>query len=707
MINSSGIILTGTRDSRLSLAQTRQTIEQLKEVFPEIRFDIVPMSSPGDRDKTTDLRLTSGDFFTRDLDDAVLTGRIDCAIHSAKDLPEPLAAGLDLLYLPWAEDPRDVLILRQGQTVIPPAPRVGVSSVRREEYCKKRFPDAVIKSIRGNIEQRIEQLDRGDYDLLVMAAAGLNRLGLDQRISEYIPPTELPTPPGQGKLALTFREGDKRFKLIRSLFVKPVIFAGAGVGTANNATLGAVAALRHAEICFYDALCPDGLLGLLPSSAEKISVGKRMGKHSLRQAEISLLLADAARRGLAVVRLKGGDPGIFGRLAEETGLLDKYALPYRVLPGISSLNAATTGTGLLLTRRGSSRCFSVTTPRKSGSGAIEWPTAAERHDQPQVFFMATAGLPEICAHLRQDGYPDDLPVSVVFNAGDEDEKIITGTLDSIAGLVGSATSPGLVIAGRIADRRYLFRHHGALRGMRVLFAGSTTLQAKAAEIIRRYDGRPVIRPMISLNAAPDAAEKLRNMKADWLTVTSPSAAELLFSAAEASQFDLRHLPKLAVCGPGTAEPFMQRGIFPEICPEHDFGTIGLINELKARLAPDDTVVRLCSDLAEPLPFAMKNIVFYHNNTIHYDTVPEFDAVLFTSKSAVKAFAENFTPAALTDKLVCAIGNPTASALASLSVPMKILTGADASMEQLVYALAKHQVNRHITELNGDSSHVIS
>ena len=198
MKNLSKAILTGTRDSRLSLAQTRQAIERLCGIFPSLKFELVSMSSPGDRDKATDLRLTPGDFFTRDLDEAVLEGRIDCAVHSAKDLPDELPAEMDLLYLPWTEDPRDVLILPQGVSVIPDAPRIGVSSARREDYCRKRFPDAVMLSIRGNIDQRIRQLDIGDYDLLIMAAAGLNRIGMADRISEYIPLHELTTPPGQG-----------------------------------------------------------------------------------------------------------------------------------------------------------------------------------------------------------------------------------------------------------------------------------------------------------------------------------------------------------------------------------------------------------------------------------------------------------------------------------------------------------------------------
>jgi len=658
------------------------------------------MSSPGDRDKVTDLRLTPGDFFTRDLDEAVCSGQLDAALHSAKDLPDPLPAGLDLVYLPWAEDPRDVLILPFGRDSIPPLPRIGISSGRREEYCRKRWSGAIMKPIRGNIEQRIAQLDRGDYDLLIMAAAGLNRLGLVSRISEYIPLIELVTPPGQGKLALTFRPGDRRFQLIRSLWAKPVIFAGAGIGSLANTTRGTMAALREADICFYDALCPPGLLDLLPPNAEKIAVGKRCGKHALPQEEISERLVDAARRLLSVVRLKGGDPGIFGRLTEETESLDRYALPYRVLPGVSSLTAATSTTGLLLTRRGVSRGFSVSTPRERGSATIKPLSSHEQHELPQVMFMAAAELAAICTNWQKNGYAATLPAAVIFDACGETEEIITGTLADLPDKVKRDPRPGLLIAGKNAAKRYLFPRHGALRGMKILFTGSTTLQEKAAAQILRHDGCPVLRPMIRLDAVPEAAELLyRAAVADYLIVTSPAAAELLLVVAKASRFDLRRLPKLAVCGPGSAAPFLRHGIYPEICPERDFGANSLAEALQQQIRPGEQAFRLTSDLAAPLSATITDIKFYHNQTVFYDTMPKFDAALFTSASTVRAFVENFTATPLRDKPVAAIGKPTAAALSTLAIP-DIITGTEATLEAMVEALARRQVLRQFEQLNG-------
>ncbi|NQT91890.1 MAG: hydroxymethylbilane synthase, partial [Lentisphaerae bacterium] len=343
----------GTRSSKLARVQTRAALDRLEAQFPGCVFDDLPLSSPGDRDLATDLRETPADFFTRDLDERLLNGELDCAVHSAKDMPDPVCEGLDWFWLPWREDPRDVIILAPGRKLsdLPPDAVIGVSSDRREDYCRRRFPDAQQRSIRGDIEERLQQVDAGDYDVLVMASAALIRLGLQDRITEWIPLEDLPSPDGQGYLSVTFRSGDERFTRMRSLFVKTVTFGAGGVGSSGTCTLDVLGAVRECDVCLHDALMGMGTLDQLSPGAERIHVGKRCGRHSLPQPEITGLIARYARRGLRVLRLKGGDPGIFGRLAEEVDALDRLELPYRVLPGVSSLTAATTATGMLLTRR--------------------------------------------------------------------------------------------------------------------------------------------------------------------------------------------------------------------------------------------------------------------------------------------------------------------------------------------------------------------
>ncbi len=226
------VLKAGTRSSKLAIIQAKNAISQLQCWYSDLKINIIPFSSPGDRDKTTDLRNSPSDFFTRDLDEAIRDGKIDFAIHSAKDLPEPMPEWLDWFWLPYNEDQRDCIVLPIGKSLadMPNNPVIGISSERRAEYCRRRFPSATQKAIRGTIEERLQQLDSGSFDAIIMASAALIRLGLSNRITEYIPLTDLPPPAGQGFLAITFKKDDALFQKIRTLFVKPVAFAGAGAG---------------------------------------------------------------------------------------------------------------------------------------------------------------------------------------------------------------------------------------------------------------------------------------------------------------------------------------------------------------------------------------------------------------------------------------------------------------------------------------------
>ena len=209
MKNGHLVLKAGTRPSRLALTQTRAALDRLEEMLPGVKFEMVPIASVGDTDRTTDLRESPPDFFTRELDAALLRDEIDLAVHSAKDLPDPMDEHIDAFWLPWREEPRDVLIFSKGRTIadLPANPVIGVSSERRADYCARRFPNGIQKNIRGNIEERIAQVDEGTYDIVVMAAAALIRLGLTGRISEWIPLDELDVPEGQGYLAVTLRNG--------------------------------------------------------------------------------------------------------------------------------------------------------------------------------------------------------------------------------------------------------------------------------------------------------------------------------------------------------------------------------------------------------------------------------------------------------------------------------------------------------------------
>ncbi|MDP6524423.1 MAG: uroporphyrinogen-III C-methyltransferase [Kiritimatiellia bacterium] len=702
------IFKTGTRSSRLAVVQTGNALRKLEEQFPQCRFEEVLLSSPGDRDLVMDLRESSNDFFTRDLDDKVLSGELDCAVHSAKDVPDPPAEGLDWFWLPWKEDRRDAIILPAGKTMadLPDRPAIGVSSDRREAYSLRRFPSAELRSIRGNIEERLEQLDAGDFDIVIMAAAALVRLGLTERISEWIPLEDLPPPEAQGTLCLTFRDGDERFVRMRSLFVKAVTFAGAGVGSSGTCTLDAMKALRRCDICLHDALMGPDLIDLLPPSVECVHVGKRSGRHSLPQEEITALIGKHARKGQRVVRLKGGDPGVFGRLAEEVDFLDALHIPYRVLPGVSSLSAASTGTGMLLTRRGLSRGFCVMTPRLKGGGTSS--VAGDvRAKLPMVFFMAVSVTDQIARELIEDGVSAETPAAMVFGAGGDQSYTVSGTLKNIGEKISatSHTLPGTLIIGEVAGYSYETKW-GALQGKRTLITSSAALQDKAAGLVHDAGGRPVCRPLIKLVPDSKALERVRHLdKYDWVVLTSPSAVRCFHELLRQAATDIRSLPKLVTCGGGTSQVFKEMDLAVDIQPTENFGAEGLLKTVEPLVTDGTRVLRLRSDkagsgLAETLRelgAEVDDCILYQNEPIAYDSEPAFDAVFFASASAVEVFDSHWGADSLTGKTVVAIGQPTLRALEKRGITADIV-GPEATVESSIEALAEYCVKLSIVEM---------
>jgi len=700
MKSSSEVFKVGTRSSPLAVLQTKGVVAQLEACLPGSRWDVVAISSPGDRDQVTDLRQSPPDFFTRDLDEQVRNGILDCAVHSAKDLPDPVSEGLDWVWLPWQEDSRDVLIRPAGHAManMPAKGRIGVSSERREAYCRARFPEARQLPIRGTIEARLRQLDQGEFDLVVMAGAALNRLGLGNRITEWIPANVLPPPDGQGTLAMTFRAEDERFRLLRRLFVKSVTFAAAGVGSAGACTLECLNALKRCDVCLHDTLLGHDLIGMLPPTVKCIDVGKRCGQHSMPQDETTYLITRYARRGQRVVRLKGGDPGVFGRLAEEVDALDELGLPYRVMPGVSSLSSATSTTGKLLTRRGVSRGFTVMTPRKEGGGTGSV-NADERRTLPIVFFMALSVADEVARQLMAEGMAPTTPASVVYGAGSDQSFSITSDLANIAARIKETDTemPGLLIVGEAA--KYQYPNWGALEGRRVLLTASQALQDKSADLVNDYGGIPVCRPLIKLEIAKEAMECIQKMTSyDWVVLTSPSAVRCFGELLKSAWADLRKVPRLVTCGGGTSRELWALGLQADIAPKSDFSAESLLRTVKPVIKPGQRILRLRSDkagssLAESLRAMggiVEDCVLYHNQPIPHEEKPAFDVVFFASASAVEVYDQQWGIASLKGVFVVAIGKPTLAALTERGAAADLVP-PEATVESSLEALAGYFV----------------
>lgn len=207
-------LLIGTRGSALALCQAHTVAEALRVAHPELEIDIRTIQTQGDKTQATNVPLSSfGEkgIFAHELEAALLSGTIDLAVHSMKDMPHTLPPGLTIAAIPEREDPRDCMI---GHTLdtLPHGARVGTGSVRRRALLWSRRPDLNCLEIRGNIDTRLRKWRDGQYDAICLAAAGLNRLGLQDTITEYLDPAWFTPDPGQGALCLEARADNIRVR---------------------------------------------------------------------------------------------------------------------------------------------------------------------------------------------------------------------------------------------------------------------------------------------------------------------------------------------------------------------------------------------------------------------------------------------------------------------------------------------------------------
>lgn len=197
----------GSRESRLAMIQSNTVVEFLAS--KGIPAELVTMKTTGDKilNKTLD-KIGGKGLFVKELDQALVDGRSDLSVHSLKDMPMEVPAELPILAFSRREDPRDVLVLPEGETEIDFRKPIGSSSFRRRIQIEKLFPQARVESVRGNVQTRLRKLDEGQYGAIVLAAAGLKRLGLEHRISRYFSPQEMLPAAGQGILVLQGRAGE-------------------------------------------------------------------------------------------------------------------------------------------------------------------------------------------------------------------------------------------------------------------------------------------------------------------------------------------------------------------------------------------------------------------------------------------------------------------------------------------------------------------
>jgi hydroxymethylbilane synthase len=299
----------GTRASKLALAQAGTVRDAIAAALPGADVRLVTFTTSGDRIQDRLLSEIGGKgLFTQEIEAALLAGDIDCAVHSLKDMPAESPAGLIIAAIPEREDPRDALIDPAGVDSIdalPPQARLGTASLRRQTQARHRRPDLVIVPLRGNVDTRLAKLERGEADAILVAAAGLNRLGLGHLPTGYVDPFDCPPAPGQGALAIQARAEGADAPWLAALRHAPTALAVAAErgalttleGSCRTA-IGAYARLDGGRLLLVvEALTPDGARRFRREGAIAVAEGEA----AARALGLELGAQVAAEGGAALV----------------------------------------------------------------------------------------------------------------------------------------------------------------------------------------------------------------------------------------------------------------------------------------------------------------------------------------------------------------------------------------------------------------------
>ena len=374
-----------------------------------------------------------------------------------------------------------------------------------------------------------------------------------------------------------------------------VYLVGAGPGDPGLLTVKGARALAEAEVVVYDRLLEPSLIELAPASAERVFVGKERGRQALTQTEINELLVAEGLAGKTVVRLKGGDPFVFGRGGEEAQALASAGVAFEVVPGVTSAVAAAAYAGIPVTHRGMSTSVTIVTgsedPTK-GETSTDW-RALAKTGGTLVVLMGWATLPGIVTTLRANGMASDTPVALVQWGTWSKQRTVTGTLADIVehGKSAGLGAPVIAIIGRVAglreeigwfDRRPLW-------GRRVLVTRSRTQASRLIELLTELGAQPIELPSIEIGPLEDYSELDQSLKETagapgrWVIFSSVNAVEYVWERLRLMRMDTRHFAgaTIGAIGPATAQALRQRGVEPDFVPKRSVSE-EVIAELSGR-----------------------------------------------------------------------------------------------------------------------------
>ena len=444
-----------------------------------------------------------------------------------------------------------------------------------------------------------------------------------------------------------------------------VWLVGAGPSDQELLTVKGRRLLSEADVIVYDRLAGQGVLTYGAEHATYIDVGKHSGNHRVRQSEINQILVREAKEGKKVVRLKGGDPFVFGRGGEEAEELQKAGIPFEIVPGVTSAVSVAAYQGIPVTHRElASSLHIITAHKKEGHEPDEIPFRELAGVKGTlVFLMGVSTLPFLCENLIREGMDPQTPAAILERGTTARQRKITGTLETLETLAKEAKiqPPAIIIVGKVCACRQLeWYDKRPLAGMKIMVTRPKERSSRLAEMLREEGAEvleaPAIRIVPEIESERFARALSQIQKYQWLVFTSPTGVEIFWKALKHYRMDVRSLSHLqiAVIGNGTARALEERGMYADLIPEiYDGEHLG--KALGEVLADENVLIprakignpELIREIENRSRAVIEDLPIYDTHYEAYgfiDYREEFeqgktDYVMFTSASTVRGFVQ--------------------------------------------------------------------
>ena len=466
-----------------------------------------------------------------------------------------------------------------------------------------------------------------------------------------------------------------------------VWLVGAGPGDIGLFTLKGEAVLQQADVVVYDSLVGEGVLARIPEHARLINVGKRASHHTMVQEDINKVLLEEAQKGNKVVRLKGGDPFLFGRGGEELELLSENGISYEIVPGVTSPISVPAYNGIPVTHRDFCSSLHIITGHKRAGQTYDIDFRALTQTKGTlVFLMGIAALEDICKGLLNEGMDPDMPAAVLQKGTTAGQKRVVATVSTLNAEVDrqGIETPAIIVVGKVCSLadRFAWYEKLPLAGWKVLVTRPRQHISKTADLLRKKGAEVLELPSICTVPVEDnsrlyeAFEKLAAYQ--WIIFTSPVGVEIFFDEMDRKEMDVRSLgqAKIAVIGEGTKKKLKEHHLLADFMPSvYDGETLG--TELAKELQGDEKILipraeagnKKLTELLEQTGAKVDDIATYttcYEKSRLIDEKKEFetgsvDCVVFTSASTVRGFVEGTPGLDYTSVKAACIGKQTKAA----------------------------------------------